>query len=801
MSRRSLWARLRGARRRRDEPGGGPPAAKRGLAAVMFADMVGYTALMGRDEAAARDRRNRQRAVVDDLVRRHGGQVRQHYGDGTLAVFPSAVEAAWCALGIQEELRKEPAVPVRIGLHTGDIVDEGDGIYGDGVNLASRVQGVAESGGVAVSDKFRDEIRNQRGIDATSLGAHELKNVDRAVEIFSITASAPRERVPPPRPPESDEAWLPSGRAPLLKAGAAALLVASVVALLWTSSRAGTDTRGGVASASALPSIAVLPFRNLSAAEENAAFFADGLHDDILTQLAKLGALQVIARTSVMRYAGSTSTVPEIGRELGVDVVLEGGVQRAGDNIRLNVQLIDAESDAHLWADTYDRALTTENVFAIQSEVAQAIAGALRAVLSGDERTALAAVPTGSMDAYDHYLRGSMALRELGGFADLTEAENEFAEAVRIDPTFAAAHARLSYTHLNMYWNAYDRTEERRALARQALERAEALDPDDPEVLIARGYYRYWGSRDYPAASIAFGQALRARPGDARVHEARAYVLRRSGSWIEALRDLETAVGLDPMNSELVRALGQTHLHMRDYDGAEELLDRALTLQPDRWSTLYDRALLDLMRDGDLTRLRIPVRNLQAAREFTFVRWWLAFVDGDEATAFAVSSALTAAVEQQAAVNPPSLLNALLHWRMGRTAEARAAADTAAVVLEAMLAERPDDPRIHSALGHALALRGDREQAVEEGMEAVRLLPISSDAMDGPEYLLQLAEIYGLLGEAEPALDALYRALSVPNGNSLASVLVSPLAAPLRGHPGLAAIAEAERMPELRDRL
>ena len=235
-----------------------------------------------------------------------------------------------------------------------------------------------------------------------------------------------------------------------------------------------------------------------------------------------------------MRFRDTERPLPEIGRELGVATVLEGGVQRSGDRVRLNVQLIDAATDAHLWAETYDRALTAENLFEIQSQLAQAITRELRGVLTGDERRALAGIPTQSMAAYDDYLAGSAALRGDGDARDLADAEAAFGRAARTDPSFAQAHARLAFVHLNIYWNAVDRSPARLERARVSLERAEALAPGDPEVLMARGYYHYWGFREYGPARTAFAAAGELIPGDARVYEARGYVRRRLGAWREA---------------------------------------------------------------------------------------------------------------------------------------------------------------------------------------------------------------------------------------------------------------------------
>jgi len=766
---------------------------RRGLAAIMFADIVGFTALMGEDENAARAARDRQRDVLGRLVGQFGGEVRQYYGDGTLSTFASAVEAARCAIAIQRELATPPRVSIRIGIHVGDIAEAGDGVYGDGVNVAARLEAFAPPGGVVVSSRVFDEIRNQRDLDAVSMGPVHLKNVARPVELFTLVGEglpAPEAHAIPEVPEAPRVTTLDA--APLGKPlfiGAVALAVALFGGSWLFSALAGPETSEAVSAdrpTRALPSIAVIPFRSLSAGDDDDGFFADGLHDDILTQLAKIRSLEVIARTSVMRYADTEMPVPEIGRELGVATVLEGGVQRAGTRIRLNVQLIDGRTDAHLWAETYDRELTTENIFAIQSELADSIARKLRAVLTGDERQALAAVPTKSVEAYDHYLRGSVALRRDAGSAELAEAWAALDSAVASDPGFVMAWARLAYVHLDYYWNAFDRSDDRLAMATHAIERAEALDPGDPEVLLQTGYYRYWGFREYGAALEAFDAAQRGLPGDARVHEARAYVLRRMGRWDEAIRELERAVSLDPLNAEMVRALGQMHMQTRDYGRAEEYVARARAIQPDRWTPRYDYALIGMLRDGDLARAEELMAQPDPNDVHRYLRWLIAYSEGDDRVAFSTSDSLAAPLEQQASVHTKALMDALMHERQGRTEQARESAEVARRELEAMVREAPDDPRPHAALGTALALLGRRDAALAEGREAVRLLPVSTDAVDGPEYLLHLARIQVLLGEDDEAVETLTRLLSRPSGNSLASVLLDPTFAPLRDHPGLA---------------
>ena len=746
----------------------------------MFADMVGFTALMGRDEDAAREKRDRQREVVTRLVGEYSGRVMQFYGDGTLSVFESAVEAARCAMAIQAEVRRPPEVSLRIGLHVGDVVHEGDGVYGDGVNVASRVEGLAPTGGIVISDKVFDEIKNHPELEAVSLGKVRLKNVSRPVEIFALCG----EGLPVPAPDQLKN----RGRRGTRRAVAfTAPLVTALLALgLWfgASRVRNPDSGSSMAAQRVLPSVAVLPFRTLGAGQ-NDSDFSDGLHDDILTQLAKVSSLDVIARTSVMRFAGSEAPIPDIGRELRVATILEGGVQRSGTRIRLNVQLIDTETDTHLWGETYDRELSTENIFAIQSELAGSIAEELRVVLKGDEERALAEVPTVSLQAYDLYLRGSRPVRNSQARRDLREAEEALTQAIQIDDEFGLAHARLAQVHLQTYWFAFDRTDERLEKASAAVQRAEDLDPESAEALIARGFYHYYGFRNYAAADEAFTAAQRVKPGDARLLEARALVLRRDGRWDESVRFFEAAIALDPLNADLLGSFAETLQYMGEYSLAGRALNEALAADSTDLVIRSRLAYLDVVSRGDLTLFNTTLEGFGNRSELTFERWQSGYIAGSDSMALAAADDVDGLLEQQTALYSGTLLKALHHRSRGREEESSAAADSAAMLFEGVVRQHPDDPRAYAALGTAYALQNLRDPALRAGNEAVRLLPVSRDAMDGPEYLLHLARIHALLGDHESAADLVVTVLSAPSDNSLASVLLNPSLSALRDHPKL----------------
>jgi TolB-like protein len=366
--------------------------------------------------------------------------------------------------------------------------------------------------------------------------------------------------------------------------------------------RATADTTPVAAAAPAATtgkSIAVLPFANRSAREED-AFFAEGMHDDLLTQLAQIGDVRVISRTSVMRYAGSTKPIREIAAELGVGTVLEGGVQRAGNRVRINAQLIDAATDAHLWSETFDRELTVENLLDIQSEITQAIATALQSVLVGDAAHPAEKLPTRSTEAYDAYLLGNTLSRyELRDPETIQRGIRAYAEAVRLDPEFAAAYARKAVAHLMLVWWTVDPAENL-ALAQQALERARALAPDAIATHVAEGYYRYWGQLDYAGANAALDTVLKQAPQNAALWNLKGAAARRAGDMDGSVAAFERAAALDPQDSGPPANLAVTHAYLGQLGQARRWLSRAWALAPtSMYNANAELAVLDTEGDSE----------------------------------------------------------------------------------------------------------------------------------------------------------------------------------------------------------
>lgn len=345
--------------------------------------------------------------------------------------------------------------------------------------------------------------------------------------------------------------------------------------------------------------IAVLPFANRSVRKED-AYFAAGIHDDLLTQLSKISALQVISRTSVMRYADTQTPIPEIAAKLGVSVVLEGSVQRSGERVRINVQLIDGLTDTHLWAENYNRKLTAENLFEIQEEITLAIADEMEAVLTGKDLAMLKKQPTQSLTAYDAFIRGQLLSRGgISGADDYMGAIAAYDEAIADDPSFAAAYAGKAYANLYLYW-LYGRDYSRVEQADKALQEAKRLAPNAVETLLAEAFYYYWGLLDYAAADEVLNQALNIAPNNADLWATKAYVARRAGRFDDAITGLEKAHRLDPLKYLVAQELASTYSELGMFTKARNMMEVAKTINPSsQWTRAFDAHLWWQMGNAD----------------------------------------------------------------------------------------------------------------------------------------------------------------------------------------------------------
>ena len=546
-------------------------------------------------------------------------------------------------------------------------------------------------------------------------------------------------------------------------------------------------SRGGVAGVERR-AIAVLPFENLSPDPDD-AYFADGIHEEIISQLGKIASLHVISRTSVMEYRGQRGNLREIADQLGVNTVLEGTVRRAGDRVRITTQLIDADDDAHLWSENYERQLS--DIFTVQVDIAHRVTSALEAELSSEEELSVAARPTEDLEAYDFYLKAREYLGRPGIRLDnFQNAQRMLEQAVEFDPEFATAYALLSAVHAYFYEYALDRSEERLRRSREAADRALQIDPDLSYGHRVMGSY-YYTVGDYDRALEELAIAERGLPGSGLW--VRGLIMKRLGRWDESLADLEGALALSPRDPGLLFLYAQTLNSLRRYDEAETYYRKSLELQPDLIEATLTIAMIPVWRDGDTRPMRTFLDGIPPGFDpwglVTMLRWFTEYYDRDYEAALEVLSRsgiehfeLGSSGFAQFFV-PRTLYMARCYAALGQNDLAHAAADSARRDLEERLREQPDDPRMRSSLGWAYALLGNKEAAVREGQRAVELEPISEDAVDGTLHVLNLGVTYAGSGDVDGAVEQFERYLSVPAPGSIAFILADPTVDPVRDHP------------------
>ena len=548
-------------------------------------------------------------------------------------------------------------------------------------------------------------------------------------------------------------------------------------------------------------SIAVLPFENLSDDQQN-AYFADGIQDDILSSLAKVADLKVISRTSVRQYRTGTRNLREIGEALGVAYVMEGTVRREANRVRINAQLIDARTDLHVWNETFDREIT--DLFALQTELARRIAFALRANLSPQEKARLQTHPTSDLDAYDLFLRARDLFRWSGSGDPRENGERALhllEEAIGRDPDFALAHCLASRFHCELYWFGYDRTRGRLAQAKVEADTALRLQPDSSDARLALAYYYYYGYRDYELARTELIIAHGAAPNDAEAWEATAAIDRRQGRWEDAITNFEKAKELDPRNASVLWDVAETYVCLgRDAEAANGF-SVGTEVNPEAHFFSIARAAIALRTDGNLEPLRavlgtipadfdpgggvtnIALRVHLAARDYDEAERWLRKSRYDRFNDIGVGGA--GAILDGYAF-PRSWYEGLIARGRGDNESAQAAFATAQEIVEDDLLKAPDDAELVAMLGLVLGMRGRKEKAIAAGHRAVELLPISKDAFDGPLIVAKLAVIYAQAGEPARAMVLLEELVNLPNGVTRGALRIEREWDTLRGDPRFA---------------
>jgi len=785
---------------------------------VLFIDIVGYSKLLINEQS---DQLQKLKQIVRgteqfQLAEAQGKLLRLPTGDGGALVFRTSPEApVRCAIEIGKELKRHPELRVRMGIHSGPVneitdLNEQANIAGAGINIAQRVMDFGDAGHILLSQHVADDLEQypQWRSLLHDLGECEVKHGVRvrAVNFYSDDLGNPAM----PEKFQRADAEASGRRAvaerkrmspPIILSAVIAVIALSLL-LFWLK----RSPNGAVTSVALEKSIAVMPFANLSRDPDN-AYFADGIQDEILTRLSKIADLKVISRTSTQHYKSAPENLPEIARLLGVAHILEGSVQKSGDAVRVNVQLIKAANDSHLWADTFDRKLT--DIFSVESEVAKAIADQLRAKLTGQEEQIIAAKPTDNPEAYDTYLRGlAYTLKTGTSPANVLGAQKYLKEAVRLDPKFALAWALLSYAEARGYRTlTLQPTVALREEARQAAETALTLQPNLGEALHAKGFYHYSCLKDYDAAVRYFEQARPLLPNSSRIPESLAFVTRRRGQWDQSESYFNEAERLDPRNVSLLTQHALNYVWPRRFPEALGKLDQVLNITPDDVDTLVLKAAI-YQGAGDLSRaaaLLAPFHPNADDSNAVETQVYQAILERRPAP-------MLTRLQEVLAKPDPALgyINGELRFWLGWAQEV-AGDHTAAQEswrqawseLEPFLKEQPENYVLLGDLALTDMALGNKAAAFALVEKAMAAVPIEKDAVDGLAPIEILARVSTQMGEPDRAVAALQKLLSIPYESQLALTVpltpallrLDPMFDPLRNDPRFQKLA-ASPAPE-----
>jgi serine/threonine protein kinase len=581
-----------------------------------------------------------------------------------------------------------------------------------------------------------------------------------------------------------------------------ALLVASLIAL--AAAMGWNVWNSQLVSGPALSGIAVLPFENLSHDPDN-AYFAEGIQQEILMRLASIAGLKVISRTSTQQYQSKIRNLAEIAKQLGVANIVEGSVQKAADQVRVNVQLVNVQTDSHLWADTYDRKLT--DIFSVESDIAKRIAESLQAKLSGPEEKALAIKPTNNPEAYNAYLRG-LAFEARSTYSNdaLRKAIDSYEQAAQLDPNFALAWARLSRADANLYFVRADQTAMRRDAAKQALENAQKLQADLPETLLALGYYQYWVLRDYRLARTTFGLLRKLLPNTSEVPFALGSVARREGNWDASIAYCEEALAMDPRNVELLSNTAWSYAMLRRFPAALKLYNRALDIMPNDPDLITAKASV-YQAEGNLEeagRLLPQLSPGTSPLNALIVKMTQLRLERNHGEAIRLQRARLAQFQSATEIDKATnrMILAFAQRLAGDTAGAKATAEEARNILMPLCKEQPDNSFFAQQFALANAVVGEKEAALQEADRAIMLLPSAKDPLSGPTREEVLALIQMIFGETSRPISTLTRLLQTPYISWLygpmpatpALLRLDPIWDPLRDDPAFQRLCE-EKQP------
>src|SRR6266496_309736 len=776
---------------------------------VLFIDIVGYSKLSINEQRAAVDELTQTVRSTEEFREAEASDrlIKIPSGDGMALVFYTSPEApVRCAIQISRGLKDHPGLHIRMGIHSGAVsglldVTGRANLTGAGLNMAQRVMDCGDAGHILLSKHVAEDLEQYEGWRPLlhDLGTIDVKHGIKLHIVSLYGADVGRRELPATLRMERRRTarmrWV-SGAAAI---GLAAAILAGIIFV--------SRSRLPLAQTAPEKSVAVLPFENLSRDPDN-AFFADGVQDEILTDLAKIADLKVISRRSVMQYKSEAKrNLLQIAHELGVANIVEGSVQRAGNRVRVNAQLVDARTDRHLWGQTYDRDLA--DVFAIQSEIAKTIADQLQAKLSPDEKNAIERPPTSDINAFDLYTRGKNLLlvsagKAGAGRADLLQAADLLNQAVARDPSFYEAYCQLAFAHDGLYFLGYDHTRAHLAQAEAAVQAAARLHPDAGETHLARARNLYFGYLDYDGALAELEIARQSIPGDPSVVALKGYIERRQGRWEESTRDFERATELDPRNAQTLQQTALSYGLLRRYAQEESMLTRVLAFIPNDPVTNGLRGFGQLDSSANTLPLHEIVESIRATNPGalpSIANYWLICTLA-ERDSTAAKDALIAFGENPINLSPPEnvffnrpFAEGVIARMTKEDAKARTAFTAARAEQEKIIQAQPNYGPALCVLGLIDAGLGRKEDALREGRRAVELLPVEKDALGGIVIVKYLAMIAAWVGDKDLACEQLAIAIRRPSNLSYGQLKLLPFWDPLRGDSRFEKLVEDAKQP------
>ncbi len=779
------------------------------IAHVLFIDIVGYSKLSINEEQAAVNELTQIVRSTEQFQKAEEAErlIKIPSGDGMALVFYTSPDApVRCAMQISRALKGHPRLHIRMGIHSGPVsgvvdVAGGTNLAGAGLNLAQRVMKCGDAGHILLSKRVAEDLSefDEWRPLLHDLGTCEVKHGMQLAVVNLWSDDVGNRQIPQAlrvlRKHRARLRWAQIAAALLLLAGI-------VAAFMLVSKKSARFT-----AIAPEKTVAVLPFENLGEDKAN-AYFAEGIQEEILTRLAKIADLKVISRTSTQQYRSKPGNLSEIAKQLGVGTILEGSVQKVADQVRVNVQLINAQSDSHLWAESYDRKLT--DVFSVESEIAKRIAESLQAKLSPAQANALAAIPTRDAEAYDLFLQGEYEEREAESTykgETYDSAASFYRQSLARDPNFALAYARLAYNRLYRHWYVGRLTSAQLEEVKSNVERALASAPDLPEAHLAMGMFHYWGRHDFDAALREFDRAIELQPNNSDTIFFRAAIYRRHGEWRRALAEFERAMELDPRAAWMSDAIGATYLLLRRWNEAEYWLKHALALDPHHVGAAYRLNLTYIGSTGDIQRARRAwegVPNEKSAITVGAYEIIIPQMIDDRVYLHVLERRFPEALKEWDVAPDNTVDGRLTQLKArigiqvlaGQSATAKRDCEEARVLLEAKRAERRSESATSfSELAWIYVCLGRNADALRIAREAAESMPIEKDAVLGPNFLVGLAQIEAHTGQSEDAVKHLRQLLAMPAGEyiSVGRLKIDPVWDPIRNDPDFQKLCEEEQ--------